>query len=48
MLLIGLTPIVSSRFLSHHGLSPTLTPEITRAVKRGHKSLASTVMLVRS
>ena len=38
MLLIGRTPIVSSRFRSHQGLSPTVTPETTRAVNRGQRS----------
>ena len=38
MLLIGRTPIVSSRLRSHQGLSPTLTPEMTRAVNRGQRS----------
>ena len=42
MLLIGRTPIVSSRFRSHQGLSPTRTPETTRAVNRGQRSAAST------
>ena len=46
MLLMGRTPIVSSRFRSHQGLSPTRTPETTRAVNRGQRSGASTATAV--
>src|SRR5512142_293276 len=47
-LLIGRTPRVSSRLQSHQGLWPTFAPEMTRAVKRGQRSVASTVTPVRA
>ncbi len=43
---IGRCPAAISRALSHSGLGPIFTSSNTRAVKRGHSSGHSTMMLM--